>query len=249
MTKVFVHGNPETEAIWYPLVGALATRGVSDVTLLSAPGFGAPAAADWDPTPVSYVAWLAAEVAAIDGPVDIVGHDWGAGHVFGLLAEQPGAVRSWAADCGGLLHADYEWHDAAQTWQTPEAGEEAIAAMLSISDADRAGAYGGLGLPPEIATSLAEAFDEDMGRCILGLYRAAIQPTLSELGERVVATQKPPGLVIDATGDAYVSSKLAGQMVEPLGAKQLRLEGNGHWWMTEDPEAAADGLVSFWADL
>jgi len=249
MTKVFVHGNPETDAIWQPLVEALASRSVTDVVLLSAPGFGAPAGPDWDPVPANYVAWLAEEVDSIDGPVDIVGHDWGAGHVFGLLADRPDTVRSWAADCCGLLHPDYVWHDMAQTWQTPEAGEQAIEAALSISPEDRAAVYAGLGLPPEAAEAMAKAFTADMGRCILGLYRAAAQPTLAQLGQRVLAADKPPGLVIDATDDPYVSSDLAVQLVEPLGADRLALEGNGHWWMMEDPEAAADGLAAFWSKL
>ena len=39
MTVVLVHGNPETDAIWGPLVEALARK---DVVRLSPPGFGAP---------------------------------------------------------------------------------------------------------------------------------------------------------------------------------------------------------------
>lgn len=39
MTVVFVHGNPETSAIWGPLTAVL---GRDDVVLLSPPGFGAP---------------------------------------------------------------------------------------------------------------------------------------------------------------------------------------------------------------
>jgi pimeloyl-ACP methyl ester carboxylesterase len=41
MTKVFVHGNPETTAVWSELVPALRRRGVEDIELLSPPGFGA----------------------------------------------------------------------------------------------------------------------------------------------------------------------------------------------------------------
>ena len=242
-----MHGNPETDAVWGPLVRALSQRGTHDIVLLSAPGFGAPAAPDWDPTPASYVAWLAAELDAIDGPIDLVGHDWGAGHVFGLLAEHGDKVRSWAADCAGLLHPDYVWHDMAQVWQTPGAGEEAVAAMVATPIEDRAAGFSGLGLPEDVAASMAAGFTEDMGRCILGLYRAAAQPALTQLGQRLVATDLPPGLIIDATADAYVSSDLGVQMLEPLGAGHLKLEGNGHWWMTEAPDAAADGLVSFWS--
>ena len=40
--KAFVHGNPETAAIWTELAAELTRRGVDDVVLLSPPGFGAP---------------------------------------------------------------------------------------------------------------------------------------------------------------------------------------------------------------
>ena len=39
VTVVLVHGNPETDAIWGPLVDALGRK---DVVRLSPPGFGAP---------------------------------------------------------------------------------------------------------------------------------------------------------------------------------------------------------------
>ena len=42
------------------------------------------------------------------------------------------------ADCAGLLHPDYVWHDAAQAWQTPEVGEQAIAAMFGMPVQQRA---------------------------------------------------------------------------------------------------------------
>ncbi len=250
MTKVFVHGNPETAAIWGPLTAALNERGLDgEIVALSPPGFGAPSPDGWDPTPSAYVDWLAGELAAIDGPIDLVGHDWGAGHVFGLLAAETDLVRSWAADCAGLLHPDYVWHDMAQVWQTPEAGEEAVGAMAAMSTDDRRAAYEGIGLPTDIAASMAEAFDDEMGRCILGLYRAAAQPALADLGRRIGAVALPPGLVIDATDDPYVASELGATMADRLEAERLRLDGQGHWWMTQDPGPAADGLLAFWSGL
>ena len=69
-----------------------------------------------------YHAWLVAELEAIDGPIDLVGHDWGTGHVAGIAADRPDLIRSFAMDCGGLVHPDYVWHDMAQAWQTPEVG-------------------------------------------------------------------------------------------------------------------------------
>ena len=81
MTTVLVHGNPETSAIWGPLIAALSDQGINDVTTLSPPGFGAPTPDGWDATTSAYVAWLADELQKIGGPIDLLGHDWGAAHV------------------------------------------------------------------------------------------------------------------------------------------------------------------------
>ncbi len=50
MTVVLVHGNPETDVIWEPLVDALGAR---DVVRLSPPGFGAPVPPGWRATPTA----------------------------------------------------------------------------------------------------------------------------------------------------------------------------------------------------
>lgn len=253
MTKVFVHGNPEVDAIWRPIVAALGERGIDDIVLLSPPGFGAPTPEGWDASMSSYVAWLAGELESIssDGdPIDLVGHDWGAGHVFGLLATRPELIRSWAADVVGLLHPDYVWHDMAQAWSTPEVGEQVIDAMVGMTTEERAASLGGLGLPDDILAEVAAGIDAEMGRCILALYRDAAQPAMAELGDRLAAsTSAVPGLAIDATGDPYVSTDLGNAAAARLGARTLTLSGNGHWWMVEDPTAAAQGLADFWLSL
>jgi pimeloyl-ACP methyl ester carboxylesterase len=249
MTKVFVHGNPETDAIWGPLVEALASRGVTDVLLLSPPGFGAATPAGWDATPASYVGWLAGELERIGGDIDLVGHDWGAGHVYGLLATRPELIRSWAADCAGLLHPDYVWHDLAQVWQQPGAGEQWVEDFASTSVDDRTAFFASVGISQAVARSMAEAGGAEMGRCVLALYRGAAQPAMTELGAQLTRTPCPPGLVIDPTDDPYVSSDLAPTVADRLGARRLELPGQGHWWMLHDPAPAADGLVAFWDGL
>jgi pimeloyl-ACP methyl ester carboxylesterase len=245
--KALVHGNPEVGAVWDPLVEALARRGVDDIVTLSPPGFGAPTPEHWTATMAEYVDWLASEVDAIGRPVDLVGHDWGTGHVLGLVARTSRNLRSFAVDVAGLVHPEYRWHEAAQAWQTPGTGEEVIAAMVAAPVADRAGMYEELGLPPDIAAAMADALDEAMGRCILGLYRDAVQPAMVELGRRVAAVDLPRPLVIDATADPYVASELGRDVARTLGAELLTLEGHGHWWMTSAPDEAANGLVAFWS--
>ena len=118
-TKVFVHVVPETSAVWSPLIDELSTRGVTNIVLLSPPGFGTPSAAGWGATMYDYRDWLINELDNIDDPIDLVAHDWGAGHTYSALTAPPNIVRSWATDGIGILLPDYIWHEAALRWQTP----------------------------------------------------------------------------------------------------------------------------------
>ena len=58
MPRVFVHGNPETSALWRPLFEELESRGKGDLHALSPPGFGAPIAEAFAPTQIGYRDWL-----------------------------------------------------------------------------------------------------------------------------------------------------------------------------------------------
>jgi pimeloyl-ACP methyl ester carboxylesterase len=249
-TKVFVHGNPEVDAIWSDLVTELAGRGHDDVVLLSPPGFGAPTPDGWPADVAAYRSWLIGELERLvagGATVDLVGHDWGAGHVFGAVVERPDLVRSFAADCFGLIHPDYVWHDMAQVWQTPGAGEDLVEAMMGGSVADRSALFEGLGIGADAAAAMAAAGSPEMGRCILALYRDAAQPAASAIGDRLAEAQRPPALAIIATADPYVGAGLSVDMATRLGADVLTLDGRGHWWMCEDPARAADGLSAFWS--
>ena len=249
-TVVLVHGNPETAAIWGPLTAALREQGRADVVALSPPGFGAPVPEGFDPTMDAYAEWLVGELEAIraaGAEIDLLGHDWGAGHVYGALARRPDLVRTWTGDIAGILHSDYVWHDMAQAWQTPDVGEQVVAGFTGSSLDERIALFIGLGLPDDIAAPLAAALDEEMGRCILRLYRTGAQPAVGELGDRLAGMELPPGLIVDAELDEYVSSELSNAVAERLGTEVLHLPGRGHWWMVDDVTPVADVLVAFWS--
>lgn len=247
MPAVFVHGNPETSAIWRELFEALER---DDLIALSPPGFGAPTPAGWKATRAEYVGWLAEELAAIDGPIDLVGHDWGGGHVLGYLLDNPQAVRSWCVDLIGILHPDYVWHDAALVWQTPVAGEENIAGMLNTPASDIAAMYEALGMSASVASDVAAAVNSDMGASVLRLYRDAAQPALAELGRSAEVLNARPGLMINAENDHYVGTdEMAQETADRAGAQVVHLAGVGHWWMCENPSLGAETLESFWASV
>ena len=247
MTVVLVHGNPETEAIWNPLVDAV---GRDDVVRLSPPGFGAPLPDDFPATYLAYRDWLEDELARFDEPVDLVGHDWGGGHVVNTVMHRPELVRSWASDVVGVFDPDYIWHDLAQVWQTPGDGEQLVDTMLGGTVQDRAQQLAAFGIPLDIATSIAAAQGPEMGRAILLLYRSARQPAMAEAGRGLEAAAARPGLSLLATKDHYVGSeKLRRRAADRAGARTEVLDGLGHWWMCQDPARGAAVLTRFWETL
>ena len=244
---VLVHGNPETAAIWGPLVDVLDR---TDVITLSPPGFGAPVPDGFGATADEYAAWLVAELEAVGRRVDLVGHDWGAGHVMRIAVERPDLIRSWVVDIAGCFAPDYVWHDMAQVWATPGAGEEMVAGMATLPVEERAAMFESLGMTPDVARSVAAANDDAMGRCILALYRSAVQPYMIRFGERLGAAAARPGLVIIATEDEYTGGEERARWgAGEAGAKVAVLQGLGHWWMLQDPKAGAAALEDFWAGL
>lgn len=247
MTIVLVHGNPETDAIWGPLVDAL---GRDDVVRLSPPGFGAPLPDGFPATYLGYRDWLEAQLETVGEPVDLVGHDWGGGHVVNAVMHRPELVRSWASDVVGLFDPEYVWHDLAQVWQTPGDGEELVDTMLGGTVADRVERMAALGIPADIASQLAAAQGPDMGRAILSLYRSARQPVLAEAGRALKNAAARPGVSLLATEDPYVGSdELRRRAADRAGARTEVLEGLGHWWMLQDPARGAAALAGFWETL
>jgi len=246
VTVVLVHGNPETDAVWGPL---LAELNRDDVVRLSPPGFGAPVPDGWGATVEEYRVWLVGELERFGEPVDLVGHDWGGGHVVNVAMTRPDLLRSWCSDVLGIYEPDYVWHEMAQVWQTPGAGERAAAGMVHDPGARAAGLVA-RGVTPEVAEEFARSWTDDMVRCVLALYRDAAQPALARLGEQLPAAAARPGLAIQATGDHFVGTEeMRRRGAERAGARVAVLDGVGHWWMLQDPARGAAVLAEFWASV
>jgi pimeloyl-ACP methyl ester carboxylesterase len=247
MPAVFVHGNPETPAVWGPLLDELER---DDVVTLQLPGFGVPTPTGFGATKEEYVDWLVGELESIGEPVDLVGHDWGGGFVLRVACLRPDRLRSWVSDVAGLLDPEYVWHDFAQLWQTPGAGEQWVADTVAQPPQARAELLESVGVTAEQAAVFAAALNEEMGRCILALYRSAAQPAMVEWGRDAEAARARPGLVVSASEDPFVGGSGSVQrMAEQLGARFEELAGLGHWWMLEDPVRGARLLEEFWATV
>ena len=240
---VFVHGVPETAAIWDKVRGAID----QDSMALALPGFGSPRPEGFDASKDAYVDWLLGELDRIDAPIDLVGHDWGAGLTYRVATAHGDRLHSWAADVGNIAHPDYEWHDFAKIWQTPGEGEAFIEGQDAQSPEERATGYEFLGVPHDDALEMAAASDLTMGHCILDLYRSATPNPYHHWGPW--APTAAPGLVLHPTDDPFGNEVLAREVAGLLGAGFEPIEGAGHFWPYQAPDAAVAVLTSFWADL
>ena len=247
MTVVFVHGVPETSAIWRDLLGHL---GREDAVALSPPGFGAPVPDGFGCTSDDYCDWLAEQICALPGPIDLIGHDWGGGHVLRIAMERPELIRCWCSDAVGVFAPEYQWHDLAQIWQTPSAGETALKQMIEMAPAMRAAGLQQAGMTADIARDVAAGMNEDMAKAILPLYRGAAQPYMANLGVHLEKAAARPGLAIVATKDAYTGDVAhVRREAARTGAEITTFEGLGHWWMCQEPEKSAVVINKFLAKI
>jgi pimeloyl-ACP methyl ester carboxylesterase len=246
MPAVFVHGVPETPSVWDPLRSHLQR---DDAVALQLPGFGRPCLDGFGATKEEYVDWLIGELEGLQsqGPIDVVGHDWGAGFVVRLVSSRPDLVRSWVTDAAALGDTDFEWHEFAKVWQTQGAGEEFFEQQLSMPAEERTGLFEMFGVPHDQAFAMASSIDRTMAECILALYRSAIDVG-REWGPKF-RDVPAPGLVVVPSEDPFLSAELARKGAAQAGATVVELAGLGHWWMLQDPAKGAAVLTDFWAGL
>ncbi len=238
MPAVLVHGVPDTHRVWRALVERLRR---DDVVTLSLPGFGCGIPAGFDCSKEAYADWLLAELRRVQGPIDLVGHDWGGLLVVRAVSLEPSLVRTWAAGAAPL-DAEYEWHKAAKLWQTPGVGEQV---MEQLTPAVLASALAAAGVPEADATTAADHLDPTMKRSILALYRSAVRVGSEWQGDlgRVAAR----GLVLWGERDPYAAPVYGSRLASRTGARFVAFSGSSHWWQLERADDVAKELEAHWS--
>jgi pimeloyl-ACP methyl ester carboxylesterase len=237
---VFVHGVPETSALWDKVRSHINAESVA----LALPGFGCPRPDGFGATKDDYVDWVVAELDKLGEPVDLVGHDWGASLTYRVVTTYGDRVRSWVADNLNGIMPDYEWHDFAKIWQTPGEGERFWADQLATSIDERAAIFEAFGVGHDDAVALALGGDETMAACILDLYRSAVPNTYADWSDSLHPTASP-GLVLVPSDDPFGDEAASRQAADTLGAQVQALEGVGHWWALQMPAEAAAIVTGF----
>src|SRR5437762_1617540 len=92
VTLALVHGFPETAAVWRPLQATLER----DAVAVALPGLGTARPTGFSATKDAYAAALAATLAELDRPLDVVGHDIGALLTLRIATAFDLPLRSWA---------------------------------------------------------------------------------------------------------------------------------------------------------
>jgi pimeloyl-ACP methyl ester carboxylesterase len=237
---VFLHGVPETAALWEKVRGQLAAESLA----LSLPGFGCPRPAGFGATKDDYVDWVIEQLDQLGGPVDLVGHDWGAGLTYRVATAYGNRLRSWVADLANIMHPDYQWHNFARIWQTPGKGEAFFEQQNAAPAEARAGIFESFGVDHDDAVALAGGLDETMAGCILDLYRSATPNPYADWKDTWGPTSAP-GLVLYPSQDPFGDEAMSRQVADTLGARHETLDGAGHWWPLQTPSAAGAVLAAF----
>ena len=236
MPAVFVHGVPDTGAMWRPLFDVL-TR--DDLVALDLPGFGRPVPDGFDATKEEYVAWIIEQLEELDGPIDLMGHDWGSLMVQRIALTRPDLIRSYTLSNGAVTDR-FKWHDLAVQWQTPEVGEQI---METLTPEVMAPGLADGGHPD--AEAAAARIDDTMKRCILALYRSATDLP----GDWALTGPTPqPGLVVWGRDDP-VGPPAAGERFAATSGARLVLLPGGHWAAVQFPRETAAALEALWAEV
>lgn len=246
--KLFIHGVPDTPEMWRPLITALSLE-PEQYSVPALPGFGVPVPADFDCSADAYVDWcrtqIEAAAAKAGGPIDLVGHDWGAIIAMRAAARVPHLIASWAI-AGAAPEPSYKWHRMARLWQTPILGNlimlltrpRQIQTLLQTS-----------GLPAALARQEAGAFDQTMKSSILRLYRSAKR--LQQLTDDPVTTNfdalPRPGLIYWGADDPYVATSVAETYAKRTGANLIVEPTTGHWSIVQRADRLATILEQHWS--
>ena len=245
--KIFVHGVPDSLAVWRPLLRELALD-PERTRVPHLPGFAAPPPAGFACTKDAYAEWLLGEVealAALHGPVDVVAHDWGALLAARVLCLRPDLVRTWTLS-GAVIDPDYRGHWMARAWNTPLIGE-AVMAVTTAFGLQRALQQGGV--PREVAVEEAAQWRAGFAApCILRLYRSADGLRFDGAWVDDLVALPGRGLLVWGSRDPYCGVEVARRFAARRSVALQVLDGAGHWVVAERPQQVARLLREHWGE-
>jgi len=262
---LLLHGVPQTAVMWRALVPELARTRLVLAPDLKGLG-GSEVRGPYD------VPTLTRELAAlveheVEGPVDLVGHDWGGVLALSLAGTRPELVRRLV-----VLNAPYR---SVSVLHAPHLPAFALPVLPEV--AFRLGGRGlvrrmiaagwksSTVLEPEVLEHYCDAYtDQARVRAMLGYYRAAVRPRVRAgvvraarkvgVGSGGYRTAAPPPpvsadehLVVWGAADPVLPVSVGESVVRDLGARtaMVTLPGVGHFVLEEAPELVVPVVTEF----
>lgn len=247
-TVLFLHGFPETAAVWGDIAAALGDE--FEVHAFDWPGYGLssrPAAENFSYSPRDYAAVLKAYIgkAGIDrSKLTIYAADIGALPALLLALDEPDiAQRIIVGDFAPFNRPAY-MHERLQNLKSEPAASLTRAAMNRTSDEILENAYR-RGLPDDRQFDLTAGVKEDMVRgwshgaltsadAFYHYYAAFTRD--QELLEANIDRLRTPVKVIWGEKDIYIDSRMGAEFAERTGAPFDILPGIGHYPHLQAPE-------------
>jgi haloacetate dehalogenase len=249
---LLLHGVPETAATWGPLMATLAKDRV--VLAPDLKGLGQSEAKEPYDIP-TLVAELAALVLhEVDGPVDVVGHDWGGSLALGLAGARPDLVRRLV-----VISAPYREIDFKRAWYMGVAALPFVPDLLFRVAGERivrnafATTWKAPGQPALLEEYVAAYAPPERWGAMLGYYRAAVRPRLAALVQGGKPRSGLPkvkverALVVWGTDDPPMPLHVGEAVARDLGpeATMLTVPGIGHYPHEEAPDVVLPAVAEF----
>jgi pimeloyl-ACP methyl ester carboxylesterase len=246
--KLFLHGVPDSAAIWRPLIQALGLQ-EGDYIAPTLPGFDDALPSGFAATKEAYVGWLLHQMEALvaqHGPIDLIGHDWGALIIQRAAMLRPEWVRSWVV-MNAVIEPEYRGHRLARIWSTPIVGE----IFMSVARPGRiARSLIDAGVPSDVAHEEAAQWAmADKRRAILQLYRSADGLSFKDNWAKDIGKLPRNGALIWGEDDPFVPLAVAERFSNLAGYPLYVVAGASHWAVAAKPMDVAAHLMYFWTAL
>ena len=253
---LLLHGVPATSATWRPLMAELATdRAVLAPDLK---GLGQSEAKEPYDLPT-----LVGELAALvlhefDGPVDVVGHDWGGSLGLALAGTRPDLVRRLVDVAGPYREVDPVRSSYMAFLALPVLPE--VVGRVGAAQVVRqvfAATWKAEGQPEALEEYVAAYSAPERWDAMLSYYRGVVRPRAARAVGSLLGRESDPigmptvkverALVVWGTDDPATPLHVGEGVVRDLGpdATMLSLPGVGHWPHEEAPDVVIPAIAEF----
>jgi len=244
---LFLHGSPDTYAMWLPAIARLEKQ--ARCIAIDLPGYGDSTLPNSFSLTLDNMADFIHELLsalAITEPVILATIDFGGHYGLAFASKYPDEVRGVAVSNTNFFH-DYHWHSFAQMQRVPVLGE----LMMAIST-KQVVANSLKSASPKLPDSyLDSSYETGLGspyvrKTILRMYRARASRDFIGWEDRWLEyAKRKPVIVLWGDKDPFVAPPFA----DRFGGQVHHFTEYSHWLPLEAPDRYTDALIPWLASV